>query len=61
MKKDVKVNVGIQLLLKKYRDIFQIAESLNYHSETDYKTAEGKSLKYALLAGLKSPLRHEKG
>ena len=39
---------GIKLLLKKYKNIFQIPENLNYYSQTDYKLAERKFLKYAL-------------
>ena len=56
MKKDAKGNAGTQLLLKKYRDIFRIQENLEHYSETDYKIAERKFLKYALLAEIKSPL-----
>jgi len=49
MKKDVKESTGIQLLVKKYKKIFQIPENLSYYSEKDYKTAEKKFLSYALL------------
>ena len=49
MKRDVKENTGIQLLVKKYKKIFQIPENLEYYSKEDYKTAEKKFLCYALL------------
>jgi len=49
MKKDSKENTGIQLLLKKYKKIFRIPENLRYYSKTDYKNAEKKFLRYALL------------
>ncbi|MBW1861607.1 MAG: hypothetical protein JRJ02_04445 [Deltaproteobacteria bacterium] len=49
MKKDLNGNTGIQLLLKKYREIFRTPENLNHYSKTDYKIAERKFLKYALL------------
>jgi hypothetical protein len=42
---------GIQLLVKKYRDMFQIPENINHYSEADYKIAEKKFLKYAILEG----------
>jgi len=54
MKRDAKENVGIQLLLKKYRDIFRIPENLKHYSETNYKIAEKKFIKYALLAEIKT-------
>ncbi|MBU0986043.1 MAG: hypothetical protein KKH68_02225 [Proteobacteria bacterium] len=46
-----KGNVGIRLLLNKYRRKFRIPENLNYYSESDYQIAERKFLKYALAAG----------
>jgi hypothetical protein len=39
---------GINLLLRKYRKIFQISENLNHYSDEDYKIAERKFIKYAL-------------
>ena len=51
MKKKSKENSGVQLLLKKYRKTFQIPENLNYYSKTDYKIAEKKFIKYALIVG----------
>jgi len=51
MNKDSKDNIGIKRLLKKYRDLFRVPENLNYYSKADYKIAEKKFLKYALLEG----------
>ena len=51
MKKDLKENAGIKLLLKHHRNIFRIEENLNYYSKTDYKIAEKKFVKYVLLEG----------
>lgn len=48
MKGKVKQNVGIRLLLDKYRNLFQVPENLNHYSGADYKTAERSFLKYAL-------------
>ena len=42
---------GLQLLLKKYKDIFRIPENLNHYSKKDFKIAERKFLKYALNKG----------
>lgn len=51
MKKDSRENHGIKLLLKHYKSMFRITENLNYYSSRDYKIAEKKFLKYALLKG----------
>jgi hypothetical protein len=51
MKKNLRENTGIQLLLKKYRSLFQIPENLNYYSRADFKIAEKKFLKFALMEG----------
>ena len=51
MKKHSIKDVGIQLLLKKYKKIFRIPENLNHYSERDYRIAEKKFIKYALRAG----------
>jgi hypothetical protein len=50
-RKDSKQNEGIQLLVRKYRAMFEIPENLNHYSEKDYKMAEKKFLKYAMLEG----------
>ena len=49
--KDSKKNAGIKSLVKKYRAMFEIPENLNHYSEADYKIAEKKFLKYAILEG----------
>ena len=49
MERDLKKNVGIQLLLEKYRELFRIPENLNHYSETDYRNAERKFLKYSVM------------
>jgi hypothetical protein len=51
MEKATPENMGIKRLLKKYRDMFRIPENLNHYSETDYRIAEKKFLKYALSTG----------
>jgi hypothetical protein len=51
MQKNLRENTGIQLLLKKYRSLFQIPENLNYYSRADFKIAEKKFLKLALMEG----------
>jgi hypothetical protein len=51
MKKYSIKDVGIQLLLKKYKSIFRIPENLNYYSERDYRMAEKKFIKYELRTG----------
>ena len=49
IRKDSKENEGIRLLVKKYRAMFEIPENLNHYSEADYKVAEKKFFKYAIL------------
>ncbi len=49
MNKKLQGGVGIQALLEKYKKIFRIPENLQYYSEKDYKIAERKFLKYALI------------
>jgi hypothetical protein len=51
MKKHSIKDLGIRLLLKKYKKNFRIPENLNYYSERDYRMAEKKFIKYALGAG----------
>ena len=46
--KDSKHPQGIQLLVKKYRGMFQIPENVNHYSKEDYKTAEKCFIKCAL-------------
>jgi hypothetical protein len=51
MDRNLEENTGIQLLLKKYRTLFQIPENVNYYSRADFKIAEKKFLKFALMEG----------
>ncbi|MBN2123789.1 MAG: hypothetical protein JW821_05830 [Deltaproteobacteria bacterium] len=51
MKRDSGQETGIRRLLQKYRDVFRIPENLRYYSESDYKAAEKKFLKYAISSG----------
>jgi hypothetical protein len=51
MKKHSIKDVGIQLLLNKYKKLFRVPENLNYYSDKDYRMAEKKFIKYALRAG----------
>ena len=51
MKRNLREDTGIKLLLKKYRALFQIQENLNYYSRADFKIAEKKFLKFALMEG----------
>jgi hypothetical protein len=51
MKKEYTKNAGFELLLKKYKKIFQIPENINYYSEEDYQKAKRKFLKYVLVKG----------
>jgi hypothetical protein len=48
MKRSSKAKSGIQLLLSKYRAMFRIPENQNHYSETDFRKAERRFLKYAL-------------
>lgn len=48
MDKTSRYKSGIQLLLKKYRKLFRTPENLDHYSETDFRRAERKFLKYAL-------------
>jgi hypothetical protein len=49
MEKHTKKNTGIRRLIDQYRRVFRIPENLNYYSKADYKIAEKKFLRYALL------------
>jgi hypothetical protein len=48
MDKKSRYKSGIQLLLKKYRKLFRTPENFDHYSETDFRRAERKFLKYAL-------------
>jgi hypothetical protein len=45
---NVKANKGIKSLVKIYKALFRIPENLDHYSESDYRTAERRFLKYAL-------------
>ena len=51
MKKGLKQNIGIQLLLRRYRDKFRVPENFNHYSKADFREAEKKFLKYAIRQG----------
>jgi len=42
-----------ELLVKKYRAMFQIPENLIHYSETDYKAAERRFVKSAMEQGIR--------
>ena len=44
---------SIELLVKKYRAMFQIPGNLNHYSETDYKVAERRFVKSAMEQGIR--------
>ena len=41
-------NIGMELLIQRYRDKFEIDENINYYSFKDFLKAERKYLKYML-------------
>ena len=49
IQKDCKQDAGIKSLVRKYRSIFEIPENLNHYSKQDYKIAEKRFIKYALV------------
>ena len=49
MEKDLKKNDGFGLLVAKYREMFRISENVNHYSDKDFKIAERRFLKYALM------------
>jgi hypothetical protein len=44
----VRANKGIKSLVEMYKVLFRIPENLDHYSESDYRTAERRFLKYAL-------------
>ena len=48
---DLRANKGIKSLLEIYRALFRIPENLDHYSESDYRTAERRFLKYAIDQG----------
>jgi len=51
MKKNSKKLNGIELLIKKYKEIYRIPENLELYSEGDFRAAERKFLKWAISGG----------
>ena len=51
MKKPSKKNVGLKLLIDKYKKAFRIPENINYYSDKDYQNAEKKFIKHSLSKG----------
>ena len=45
---NVRANKGIKSLVEIYKALFRIPENLDHYSESDYRTAERRFLKYAL-------------
>ena len=45
---NVRANKGIESLVEIYKALFRIPENLDHYSESDYRTAERRFLKYAL-------------
>ena len=48
IKDNPKKNLGLIILTRKCKERFQIPENLNHYSESDYKKAERKFIKYVL-------------
>ena len=51
MKKTSRKLTGIELMIDKYREIFRVPENLKHYSESDFRAAERKFLKWALGGG----------
>ena len=49
MPRDGKKQAGIRNLLCCYKALFRTPENLNHYTESDFKAAEKKFLKYVLL------------
>lgn len=49
MEKEYTKNAGLKLIFKNYKKAFRIPENLNFYSEEDFREAERKFLKYALV------------
>ena len=44
---------GIRFLIRKYRNEFRRPENIDYYSESDFKEAEKKFVKFCLTGNLK--------
>jgi hypothetical protein len=49
VRKNGKENKGMMKLLRYYKGIFRTPENLNHYSESDFRAAEKKFLKYVIL------------
>ena len=49
MTEESKANAGLKLLIEYYKNVFRVPENLNHYCPEDYKIAEKKFLKYALV------------
>ena len=47
--KDGKEQAGIKTLLCHYKSVFRTPENLNHYTQSDFRAAEKKFLKYVLL------------
>ena len=45
---NLRANKGIKSLIEIYKALFRIPENFDHYSESDYRTAERRFLKYAL-------------
>lgn len=54
-----KQNQGLKKLLVYYKAVFRTPENINHYSESDFKAAEKKYLKYILLGH--EPANEESG
>jgi hypothetical protein len=48
MKPCGKENIGLELMLKRYKKLFRIPENVNHYSKPDFLLAEKKFIKYSL-------------
>jgi hypothetical protein len=51
MEKDTSRETGILLLIKEYKNQFNIPENLDNYSQADYQNAEKRYVKYCLQKG----------
>ena len=51
MEKISKEASGIELLIRKYQEMFRIPENIWYYAKSDFRAAERKFIKWALNGG----------
>ena len=51
MEKTSKETSGIELLVRKYQEMFRIPENIWYYAKSDFRAAERKFIKWALNGG----------